>query len=250
MNPDTGTGLKPDTIQHIKDRKIEHQEKVSKQISEYGIVSRFAKIPGIHNALNRLARHDVAKDVRIENLREKAKNAFIDPLTGLPNRRGFFTAYRLEIERAKRERHPLTLVAMDIDGFKEINDTKGHAEGDKMLRAIAKILRGNIREIDSPARLEDKEENEHNNGDELLGVPARMGGDEFVLLLPGTTPEEAQKLWERIRPKLAEQGIKVSAGAAKVDLKNGTQSLVDADLAMYASKSIGNGSMQISGSST
>ena len=72
-----------------------------------------------------------------------------------------------------------------------------------------------------------------------------MGGDEFILLLPGTTPDEAQNLWGRIKPQLMEYGIKMSAGAALVNPHEPRQSLIDADQAMYASKKDGNGNLNI-----
>jgi GGDEF domain-containing protein len=243
MSDDAGVELKPGTIQHIHDRETEHQERVSKKISDYGIVSRFAKIPGIHGVLNRLARHDVATDLRIERLREKAKNAFIDHLTEIPNRRGFNETYKLEVERAIREGHPLSLMFLDIDGFKDINDSKGHHAGDKVLRTVAKILKHSLRRIDLPARLENEEDAESENN--FIGGLARMGGDEFILLLPGTTPEGAQNLWERIKPQLMEHDIKMSAGAALVNIQDPRQSLIDADQAMYTSKKDGDGNLRI-----
>ena len=116
---------------------------------------------------NILARNDVAKDLRIEKLRVKAKNAFMDHLTEIPNRRGFNETYKLEVERAMREGHPLTLVFMDIDNFKEINDNKGHHAGDKVLTTVAKILKHSLRRIDVPVRLGSEEDTE--NEDSFIG---------------------------------------------------------------------------------
>jgi diguanylate cyclase len=167
----------------------------------------------------------------------------MDHLTEIPNRRGFNETYKLEVERAMREGHPLTLVFMDIDNFKEINDNKGHHAGDKVLTTVAKILKHSLRRIDVPVRLGSEEDTE--NEDSFIGGLARMGGDEFILLLPGTTPDEAQNLWGRIKPQLMEYGIKMSAGAALVNPHEPRQSLIDADQAMYASKKDGNGNLNI-----
>lgn len=86
-----------------------------------------------------------------------------DPLTGLLNRRYFYELGGMELERARRYRHPLTLAYLDLDNFKEVNDTLGHEVGDEVLEQTASLFHENLREID---------------------VIARLGGDEFAVLLP------------------------------------------------------------------
>jgi len=104
--------------------------------------------------------------------------AITDPLTGLYNRRHLNDKIKMEIERSKRYRRKFSYLMIDVDGFKQINDTFGHTAGDDVLRIIAKIIRDHIREAD---------------------FAARYGGDEFVILLPETSLKGALALAERIR---------------------------------------------------
>ena len=101
-----------------------------------------------------------------------------DELTGLLNRRAFFIQGAKEINRVQRHKTSLSLLMMDLDNFKKINDTFGHDVGDLALQQFSKILSENVREIDTAAR---------------------MGGEEFTLLLPNTDQEEAINLAERLR---------------------------------------------------
>jgi len=117
--------------------------------------------------------------VRNASLHERiAKLAVTDELTGLANRRRFLDAVRAEMQRARRYERPLTLLMVDLDRLKQINDQNGHAAGDAMLRGVAQCLRACVRETD---------------------LPARLGGDEFAVLLPETPREAALSIAERIR---------------------------------------------------
>ncbi|HSR36735.1 MAG TPA: GGDEF domain-containing protein [Desulfurivibrionaceae bacterium] len=109
-----------------------------------------------------------------EDLFDQARR---DVLTGLENRRVFEDRIGPMLESAKRHGHPITLASMDLDRFKQINDTLGHAEGDKALRKVAQLLAAMVRTSD------------------LL---VRMGGDEFVLVLPNTDKHAAKVLAERL----------------------------------------------------
>ena len=104
-------------------------------------------------------------------------NATRDALTDLQNRRGFVEAGNSEVERSKRYGHPLSVIYLDLDNFKQLNDTRGHDIGDAALRAIAGALRSVLRSND------------------LL---ARLGGDEFAMLLPETGPETATEVGRKI----------------------------------------------------
>jgi diguanylate cyclase (GGDEF)-like protein len=119
-----------------------------------------------------LAVHNAAMHERIARL------AVTDELTGLPNRRRFLEALRAEMQRARRYERPLTLMMVDLDRLKQINDEYGHAGGDAMLRGVAQCLRASVRDTD---------------------LPARLGGDEFAVLLPETAREVALPIAERIR---------------------------------------------------
>lgn len=108
-----------------------------------------------------------------------------DPLTGLPNRRAVLEAAEAELARAHRTRAPLTVVALDVDGLKRVNDEHGHPAGDALLVAFAATVRAEIRVID------------------VLG---RMGGDEFVLLLPECDAGAAAEVMARVGERLARRG--------------------------------------------
>ncbi|HEX5259969.1 MAG TPA: sensor domain-containing diguanylate cyclase [Gaiellales bacterium] len=136
----------------------------------------------------------VQAGVAIENARLHAvveQQAVTDALTGLANRRQFYEVLGREFERAQRFGHELGLIMLDIDDFKQVNDTLGHLAGDVVLHEVAAALQDMIREID---------------------VAARYGGEEFAVLLPQTGREGAASLAERLRIAIAERDI-VFAGA-------------------------------------
>jgi len=158
------------------------------------------------------------------------KLASTDSLTGLLNRRVFLE--RLEQERAKVARLPhyvAVLLMLDLDFFKRINDTYGHATGDAVLKAFAEIALNNSRAID---------------------VPARLGGEEFAILLAGADKHDALAMAERLREQVAEividheagpVRVTVSIGAATIlaDDMNGEAVLHRADAALYEAKDRG-----------
>jgi len=109
------------------------------------------------------------------------RQAVTDELTGLFNRRRFQEAMATEVERARRFQQPLGLVLLDIDDFKQVNDTYGHQQGDLVLREVARVLRESSREIDEPAR---------------------YGGEELAVVLPGTDLHGAYNLAERMRAEI------------------------------------------------
>jgi len=118
-----------------------------------------------------------------EELRSLQHSAVTDPLTGLYNRRLFDEAFDKELNRARRYAHPLSLVALDLHRFKEVNDKYGHPRGDEVLRATATTFRKSLRTADSAFRI---------------------GGDEFALLLPQTDAAQAAALSRRIGVVFAE----------------------------------------------
>lgn len=110
---------------------------------------------------------------------EREKNyARTDSLTGIANARYFYEVLNVEMERSRRHQHPLTVLYIDLDNFKTINDRHGHLAGDRLLRSIADLIGQNIREIDTVARL---------------------GGDEFGILMPETTVKTARPVVVRLR---------------------------------------------------
>ena len=150
-----------------------------------------------------------------------------DPLTGLHNRRGFFPLANQLYSRAKRDGSPLSLLYIDIDHFKQINDQFGHLAGDQSLVGIAGSLQQRSRESD---------------------VLARLGGDEFILLMPNANLKSAQQLAGEIRQSIpirfqAEQGRELTLSIGVAQLKVQDQSVEDllqrADQALYRAKSNG-----------
>jgi diguanylate cyclase (GGDEF)-like protein len=162
---------------------------------------------------------------RNERMQELQREASEDPLTGLKNRRRFEEDLRMAMARARRERASGALLMLDLDHFKQVNDTYGHPAGDRLIEEIADVLRHRTRESD---------------------VLARLGGDEFAVLLPRSTPAEAhfaaEAIAEAIRehsPAHGEQPITASIGVAMFgdDPRTSMASVVsEADTAMYAAK--------------
>ncbi|HEU4740475.1 MAG TPA: GGDEF domain-containing protein [Meiothermus sp.] len=114
-------------------------------------------------------------------LLELQHKAHTDPLTGLLNRRGLERQTPRLLAQARRESRPVTLALLDLDHFKRVNDTYGHARGDQVLQTLANVLRSHLRSED---------------------LAVRWGGEEFALLLYGTKTEEAHAALERIRSEL------------------------------------------------
>jgi diguanylate cyclase (GGDEF)-like protein len=119
------------------------------------------------------------------------RQAVTDELTGLFNRRRFQEAMATEVERSKRFGQPVGLVLLDLDDFKNVNDTYGHQQGDLVLREVARVLRETSREIDEPAR---------------------YGGEELAVVLPGTDLEGAYNLAERVRAGIEELALPLLDG--------------------------------------
>lgn len=128
-------------------------------------------------------------------MEELARQARQDSLTGLLNRRSFLEELERECSRANRGASPLSCVMLDIDYFKRVNDSHGHAAGDAVLKAIAQIVRLECRPTD---------------------VAGRYGGEELCVLLPDTTEESALVWAERTRRRIAETSIAASEGALSV----------------------------------
>lgn len=169
------------------------------------------------------------RTAEIERMHRKAVEASrTDMLTGLPNRRAFYDEAVQELERARRYGHSVSLIMLDIDSFKAINDSHGHAAGDEVLRHLAGIL--------------GQEKRSH----DLVG---RLGGEEFALILPEASPTEAVSLAERIRAAIAadlavHNGVAMaysaSFGVAQRRPGESIESLLHrADEALYAAKAAG-----------
>jgi diguanylate cyclase (GGDEF)-like protein/putative nucleotidyltransferase with HDIG domain len=159
---------------------------------------------------------------------ETESNALTDPLTGLPNARCMYLRFEQEASRARRSNRPFQVIMLDLDEFKQVNDTYGHRVGDKMLREIAHILQGQLREYD---------------------FLARYAGDEFVAIVQDVVGGQVEELCERIESAVskfslhvraehaARVGISVGSATYGIDGETLDQLLITADQAMYSAKS-------------
>jgi diguanylate cyclase (GGDEF)-like protein len=180
----------------------------------------------LHEANTRLHERIIEIEDLHDVLREQAVR---DPLTGLFNRRYFDETLERELGRARRENYPVSVVMIDADGFKRINDTHGHAAGDQMMRCLGLELHGHIRAGD---------------------MPCRYGGDEFVMVLPNTPLDVAAQRADQMRQHIADLSVDwnrwgepmtISAGIAEFPTHGATAELVltAADKAVYQAKASG-----------
>jgi diguanylate cyclase (GGDEF)-like protein len=152
---------------------------------------------------------------------------FEDPLTGLSNRRFILAQLAAVVSGARRHERPLSIAVVDIDHFKSVNDTYGHAAGDRVLAAVAASLR------------------EHLRAEDHLG---RLGGEEFLALLPDADAEAVAAATEKLRAEIAsltvhyegrELGVTVSIGWAAWDGEEPDELMRRADVALYEAKGAG-----------
>lgn len=183
-----------------------------------------------HHAL--LIQNDDARQV-LENLANK------DGLTGLTNRRHFMESAEVELQRAQRYRRPVTVAMADLDFFKKLNDTYGHAAGDAVLRAFSGLVQDALRQSD---------------------LVCRYGGEEFAFLFPEISPADTEKLADRLRVRCAEMevglpdGRKVKA-TVSMGLADASECPIEialkrADEALYEAKRLGRNRVVISSGPT
>jgi two-component system cell cycle response regulator len=165
-------------------------------------------------------RHLILENARL--FAEVQRLAVTDPLTGLFNRHKLNEALDLEVERAGRYGRPLSLIMLDMDQMKKINDTHGHPAGDEVLRRVAETIRKQVRKVD---------------------LPTRYGGDEFLVVLPEASADEAGAIADRICAEVRAgdyHGIAVSVSAGVAQWKTehtGAEDFVfEADRALYRKK--------------
>ncbi len=197
----------------------------------FSCASSLAELRGICNRDARLEESNADLEQRIaERTREVEHQAYHDALTGLPNRALFLNRLDQALSPARRSEKAVAVLYLDIDNFKRVNDTQGHAAGDLLLRTVASRLGECVREGDTVAR---------------------MGGDEFTLLLEGLDgPEDARAVAERVLEELAppislpvgKVFVGASMGFAYVTAGERADVVMrDADTAMYHAKAAGKG---------
>lgn len=159
-----------------------------------------------------------------------------DSLTGLWNRGYFMDMAQRELARARRERQPASIIMVDADHFKRVNDTHGHQAGDEALRCLARVLSTSVREAD---------------------LPARLGGEEFVVLLPGAERSAATAVAERIRSTIRDTHLRCPSGdcfcltvslgvAISPRAQDSLEHLIRrADAALYAAKNAGRNRVEL-----
>ncbi len=184
--------------------------------SELSVLERFAKV--------------VVDELELRQI------ASTDSLTGAMMRGAWFEATKAEVSRASRYSRPLSILIMDIDHFKRINDQFGHPLGDDVIKSVAEVVAQNLRKSD---------------------IFGRYGGEEFVLALPETTIDQAYALAERLREAVKQSRLAapadlqwtVSIGVAELAPEEGDlqPALERADLALYEAKTAGRDQVKLSG---
>jgi diguanylate cyclase (GGDEF)-like protein len=162
----------------------------------------------------------------LDVLREAKHHAMTDALTELGNRHWMEDVFKRELQRALKDRKPGCVLMLDIDNFKRFNDQYGHISGDRVLSAVAKVIRKHLRPTD---------------------LIARFGGDEFAAFLPGAITEKAIRTAERLREKVPKISpaqlptpVTISIGITAIAPSDDLYSLIHrADAAMYEAKAAG-----------
>lgn len=188
------------------------------------------------NAGVRLAYFGVVAELlgRLQQLLARERHASeTDALTGTFNRAGWFEAAEVELARARRNEEPIAVAYIDLDDFKHVNDSLGHAEGDRVLRHVASTLRESVRRSD---------------------VIARIGGDEFVVLLTNVDSETAKRLCDKLHETLTRTmydhrwpvGFSIGIAAFPTAPKSVREIVIRADHCMYEAKRAGKNSVRLS----
>lgn len=195
-----------------------------------GMSASHEELSQLGSALDHMAEQLQVRDAKLRDMLEELRTqALTDPLTGLYNRRYFWDALMREVIAARRKPAVFSVILMDLDGFKNVNDTWGHDAGDVVLKEIADLLRASVRGSD---------------------IAARYGGEEFSLLLPETTGEVAEERAESLRRDLQALDIAYGSHRLRITASFGvaeyTGDMIDAsalmkrvDAALYAAKQAG-----------
>jgi diguanylate cyclase (GGDEF)-like protein len=180
---------------------------------------------------NRQSQHETAEtrlEEQAEQIEAHISRSLTDPLTGLPNRREFNDRLEERMSAWNRRREVFSLLMLDVDHFKKLNDEHGHLAGDQVLAVIGRVLRGAVRREDAVAR---------------------YGGEEFAILLPNTSLDQATHVAEKVRHAVAQAAVDhhgqaiavtVSGGLSVIGSNDSAESLIQrADDALYSAKAAG-----------
>lgn len=213
-------------IEGIEDKLEDHRKKLEETLGrEVHDVAALLDYVGSKDAGDREVDLNEFCLLRRSSLSDLTRAGLYDNLTGLYSRNILEPRLQDEFRRARRYNLPLSLLFIDIDGFKIINDTFGHAEGDRVLRCIGSFVRDHLREVD---------------------FPVRYGGEEFVIILPHTSGETALALARRLHGGIGEAQksaemrttVTISIGVSTLvpDIKSEDQLIDAADRAVYKAK--------------
>jgi two-component system, cell cycle response regulator len=183
----------------------------------------------LETRLEELERRNQLLEAENERLRVYKDYAYTDALTEFPNRRLYYGRLLQEVARARRGPHSLTLALVDLDLFKQINEEVGHRGGDQVLKFFSQFIRVNLRQED---------------------VLCRIGGDEFAIIMPDTTPDRAAVFFDRVRKKLDQVELSIdgrppltlsfSCGLARFKPEYLPEDLIEeADHSLYSAKARG-----------
>ncbi len=216
------TMFKPEGVELVRNKISHHQE--VEQVGNNNMTTRFeveqkckdgswiwteiVAAPHYDKYGNLIGYHGLSRDIteRKQLVDQLYKQATIDELTQVPNRRHFMNLAEIELRRAKRYHHALSLVVIDFDDLKVVNDTYGHLAGDRALSVFSKIIQEIIRDVD---------------------IFGRFGGDEFLVLLPETDAEHALLVMDRIRNILASSPIFYGEKSFKITFSAGIACISD-----------------------
>ena len=210
-----------------------YEEAISKGASDF--IFKPVRFEELLLRIKRVLRERRLSKDRAQMLIKLKQMAITDGLTKLYNSRYFYTQIEMEIDRMNRYHHPLALLLLDIDNFKNYNDTFGHLDGDKVLLRLGEIIKKCLRAMDTAYR---------------------YGGEEFTVLLPETAIEEAVTVAQRIQSKLlSEEFVSMSGEKNRITLSVGVTEyspkedpvsfILRADKAMYLSKSKGKNTISV-----
>ena len=208
-------------------KNYSYEEAIKKGASDF--VFKPVRLDELLLRLQRVLKERQLKQYSNKMMKKLQKLAITDGLTTLYNSRQFYEAIELEIDRSNRYNHPLGLLLLDIDNFKQYNDTHGHLEGDKVLATLGRTIKTLLRTMDSAYR---------------------YGGEEFTVILPETNIPKAETVGQRIRTAIESvrffheskksTSITISVGVTQYNHQEKTSTFIErADKAMYISKQKG-----------